>query len=84
MTIDQIEKSLVEPGMGVAGAMPDTAILRLWDKYQFIEYPRKELKQVIEELRGRIALISMGVESPTATDRLLLTVLKSFAGDVNT
>ena len=81
MTIDEIEENLTKPG-DYAGIDEKDAILRLHNAYGFIQYPRKELKQVMADLRERIVVLKCGLEKPTASDRLLLIVLQSFAGDV--
>lgn len=82
MSIDEIEEVLTTPN-SITSQLQDDALLRIWDDYNFIQYPRAELKQVIKELKSRMIAIQCGVERPTASDRLLVTLLKSFACDVN-
>ncbi len=80
LTIKELREGICDGG-SLTGTNKKTAILRIWGGYNFIEYPRSELRKVFRELEKRITVLQSGIEEPTATDRLLLIVLKSFAGD---
>jgi len=81
MSIDEIEEILTTPN-SVTSMHKTDALLRIWDSYNFIQYPRAELKQVMKEMKAKLIAIQCGIERPTASDQLLFTLLKSFACDV--
>lgn len=81
MNLEQMEQALTTPDSCPA-FMDDWAILRLWTSYEFIQYSRKELKEVFQHLKTRIMLIEAGIEGPTATDRFLMTVLMAMTGQL--
>ena len=80
MSIDEMEKMLTEPGPYTA-QIRDYALLRIYDGYGFIQYPRSELKLVMSEIKTKIKLVECGVETFSASDRLLFKLLQSFVGD---
>ena len=82
MHLDEIEQLLTTPNE-ITAFMPDVALLRIWHDYNFIEYPRSELKQVMDEMRQRILIWETGLEKPSASDRLLFILLRSFACDID-
>lgn len=80
LTLKEMEKLLCEPSE-FSALMKDDAILKLWGSYRFIQYPRRELKKLFDELRGKIICIEAGISEPTAMDKFVLCVLKRMSGN---
>lgn len=81
MTVSEMRQALCKPSW-CSSHHQTIAILRLNSPFQFIEWPREEMKKVFDELELKLSLVESGIESFTASDRLLFYLLMVMAGDV--
>lgn len=81
LSLLELENEICNPSQ-YSSQLKENALLRLWCSHNFIEYPRKDLKKLFNEIKTRVVLLKSGLVEPTAMDRFTLIVLKSMAGDL--
>ena len=70
LTLQEIKERLThKPGTS------ENVVLRI----NMLEWPADEMEKVCDEMATRISLLKSGVDTPTATDGFLLSVLEEMA-----
>jgi len=70
MTLQEIKDILTHKS-----GTSENVVLRI----NLLEWPAQEMEKVCDEMATRISLLKSGVDTPTATDGFLLTVLEEMA-----
>jgi hypothetical protein len=80
MNLEDLKNEMCNGG-GYTGTNKHTAILRFNTPYNFVEYRREELQKVFDELSVRIMMVQCGIDSLSATDKFLMSILNAFCGE---